>query len=89
MGHVALSLKVMPESPEVDTGRLEKEIRERLEEFDVEIKDIKQKPLAFGLKCIEVLLVFPDARGGTDEIESALSGLEGVASVEAGDITLL
>ena len=54
----------------------------------MEIKSTLEKPIAFGLKFLEVLLVMPD-KEGTDKIEEEIKSIEGVQSVESGDITLL
>lgn len=88
MGDVAVTLKVMPESPEADLEKIKAEISSVINGAGVHLKGIEEKPVAFGLKCLEVLMIMPD-QGGTDELEELLRGIEGVASVEAGDITLL
>lgn len=85
MGQVALTMKIMPESPEVDLAKLKQEITDC-----VSPQEIREKPVGFGLVALEVLLVFDDKEGAnTEEIEQKLSGIEGVASVESGDITLV
>ncbi len=89
MGNVALTLTVMLESPEVDVEKIKKEAKERLSKLDVNVKEIKEKPVAFGLKNLEILVVFPERPGGTDAIENSIAEIEGVTSVETGDITLL
>ena len=86
MGMVAVTLKVMPDSPQADLEKIKSEIRKCIK--DVEIKGIEEKPVAFGLKCLEVLLTMPD-QGGTDNIEEAIKKIPGVVSVEAGNVTLL
>ncbi len=86
MGTVAVTLNVMPDSPEADLEKIKSEISSLIK--DAEIKGIEEKPVAFGLKRLEVLLMMPDSKG-TSDIEEAISKIEGVASVEAGDITLL
>ncbi|MBI4170139.1 MAG: elongation factor 1-beta [Candidatus Aenigmarchaeota archaeon] len=85
MGQVALTLNVMLESPDVDVDVVKKEIEKQLQP-----EQIVEKPIAFGLKMLEVLLVFDDREGAnTDAIEEKLRSIEGVASVEAGDVTLI
>ncbi len=85
MGQVALTLKVSLKGPDVDVGKVRKKISEI-----VDFQEIKEIPIAFGLKMLEVLLVFDDRQGAnTDEIEEKLRSIEGVASVEAGDVTLI
>ncbi len=83
MGMVAVTFKIMPESVSTDMDKIQDEIRSI-----VDAKEIKEIPIAFGLKLIEVLLVFDD-NVGIGFIEEKLRNIEGVASVESGDVTLL
>jgi translation elongation factor aEF-1 beta len=85
MGQVAITFRIMPENPSTDLEAIKKSINSK---FSDKVKNVNIKPIAFGLKMIEVLFVLPD-KGGTDEIESFLQKIKGVASVETGDITLL
>jgi elongation factor 1-beta len=85
MGTVAVTLNIMPTSADAD---LEK-IKEEIQKLDAEIKSIEEKPLAFGLKSLEVLLTLEDTDGGLDKIEDAIKSIEGVENVEAGDISLI
>lgn len=84
MGQVAITLKVMPESPEVDIGRLKEEIRN-----SVDVQEIKEEPIGFGLVALKVLIVLQDSSGGTDTIEHTISEISGVGSVDTEDVTLL
>lgn len=89
MGQVAVQLTVMPDSPEADMKKIEEEIKKIAAKYkNIFLKSMTEKPVAFGLKSIEVLLVLPDA-GGTDNIEQDIMKIQGIASVEAGDITLI
>ena len=85
MGYVAVKMSITLEGPEVDLGKVKEEIRKRVQD----VREITEKPIAFGLKMLEVLLVFKDEPGGTDKIESIIADISGVASVECGDITLI
>lgn len=84
MGKVAVIFRVMPEGTEVDLDKLEQEIRKI-----PEVKDIKREPIAFGLVALKVLALVPDAEGGSEPVEKALSSLPGVSSVEVTEITLV
>jgi len=84
MGKVALTLKVMPKSPEVDLAKLKEEIKKL-----GDVQEINEKPIAFGLVCLEVLFVFDDKEGGVDEKEEKIRSLEDVESVESGEVTLI
>jgi elongation factor 1-beta len=82
MGEVAISLRIMPESPETDIEKVKNKI---LEKFNV--KDLKIEPIAFGLKAIKVLLVIPDE--GASKIEEEIKNIEGVSGVETESVTLI
>ena len=89
MGLVAVTLRIMPDGPEINLNRIKKEVERIIGSHDnVELKNAAIKPIGFGLSALEILMVMPDA-GGSDKIEEELAGIEGVESVEAGDITLL
>jgi len=83
-GKVAVIFRVMPEGTEVDLDKLEGEIR-KLQE----VRDVQREPVAFGLVALKVLAVVPDAEGGSERVERALSSLPGVSSVEVTGITLV
>lgn len=87
MGQVAVTLKIMPDSPDADIERIKKEI-EGLELEPAKLQEIKIEDMAFGLKAIKVLYIMPDT-GGTDRIENAIKEIDGVAEVEPGELTLL
>ena len=85
MGQVALTMKIMPDGMDVNI----KQLKEQLSELEG-VNDVKEVPIAFGLKMLEVLFVFDDKKGAnTDEIESKILAIPGVASVEQGEITLI
>jgi elongation factor 1-beta len=81
MGEVAVQIKVMPQSPEVDLEQLKRKIElalpnnARLYSFDIQ-------PIAFGLKALLVTVIVGDVEGGTDSTEQALSRVDGVESIQ-------
>ncbi len=83
MGQVALTMRVTPESPEVDL----KVLKEKIMEIEG-VKQINDKPIGFGLVALEVFMVFDDKEGAPD-FEEKIKSIEGVGSVESGDITLI
>jgi len=84
VAEVAVILKLMPESTEVDLGKLEDMVRER-----VKVHSISREPIAFGLEALRVVAVVEDAAGGTEPLERELSGLPGVGSVQVTGLTRL
>jgi len=84
MGSVAVIMKVMPESPEVDLEQLKKALRERLPG----IQDIKEEPIGFGLKAIKFVAIVNDAGGETDALEKTIGAIPGVERAEIVEVTL-
>lgn len=82
MGNVAVELKVMPESPEVDLEKVKEEIAKR-----IKVQDAKVEPLAFGLKQLKILVIVPDKE--MEDIEGKIREVEGVSEVEQGSATLI
>ena len=84
MGSVAVIMRVMPESPEVDLEQLKKALKEKLPG----IQDIREEPIGFGLKSIKFAAIVNDAGGETDMLEKSLSTIPGVERVEILEVTL-
>ena len=87
MGTVAVTLRIMPSSPDTDLEKIKQEVKNSLG-VEAKLEQINEKPVAFGIKCLEVLFTMPDT-GGTDKIEEKLSGIEGVESVNTENVTLI
>jgi len=86
MGKVSVTFRVMPAGVEIDLARLEASVRGALGKT---LKTLEVSPVAFGLKAILATAILDDATGGTETLEGKLSGIEGVESVEAIDVTLI
>jgi len=85
MGKVAIAIKVNTEGPAVDVENLKSLIKE-----SVPVEDMQEIDIGFGLKALRVMIVRPDADGqGTDDLEDKVSSIEGVASVEVENVTLI
>lgn len=82
MGNVAVELKVMPESIDIDLEKLKEDISKKMK-----LQDAKIEPLAFGLKQLKILVVVPD--GETGDLEGKIKEIEGVSEVETGSVTLV
>ena len=80
MGEVVNTLKVMPESPEVDLEALKAAITDAMP-ADAELHEITEEPIAFGLVALNV----EDGEGGTGPTEEAIIALADVASAEITD----
>jgi elongation factor 1-beta len=81
MGNVYMKLKVMPEDVDVNLEAIYEKIKEVAPE-NVEIKDYKIEPIAFGLKALLVMAVMPDEGGIGDQLIEKIQQIEGVESVD-------
>lgn len=73
--------KVMPEDSETDLENIKDQVRER-----VDVTDIQEEEVAFGLKAVKASTVVTDEEGGTDYVENQLDGMDNVQSVEIESI---
>jgi elongation factor 1-beta len=85
MGDVALFIRVMPESPDVDREGIKAAILEKIP-F---VQEIREEPIGFGLVALKVAVVVPDAEGQTDAIEAVLNDIPGVERAEIVESTLV
>lgn len=84
MGSVAVIMRVMPESPEVNLEQLKTALKEKLPG----IQDVKEEPIGFGLKSIKFIAIVNDAGGETDMLEKTLGEIPGVERAEILEVTL-
>ena len=88
MGKVAAAYNLMPESPETPI----EEVTDSIPKFipdGVDLTGVDVKPLAFGLKVIQVTFVMEDAEGIIDRLEESISSIPGINSVETCSLTLI
>lgn len=86
MGQVALTYKIMPESPEIDLNALKEEIKKIANE-KVKVHAIEEKPFAFGLKIIFATFVMNDKN--PENVEEKLTKIKGIQSIETASVGLL
>jgi len=85
MGKVAAAIKVMPESPDVDLDALQERLEGSLPE-GARINGFERDDVAFGLVALIPTVVVPDDAGGTEAVEEAFAGVEGVESVSVENV---
>ncbi len=85
MGKVAANIKVMPQSPEVDLDALQERLEGSLPE-GAKINGFDREDVAFGLVALTPTVIVPDDAGGTEAVEEAFGNVEGVESVEVGEV---
>ncbi len=87
MANAIITVKIMPESPAIDLGKIEEEAKRLIAEFagKGETKS-EQEPVAFGLKALKIIFVMDEAKGSPDPVAEKISSLEGVNSAEITDV---
>jgi elongation factor 1-beta len=85
MGDVAATMKVMPQSPDVDLDALKDQLGESLPE-GAEIRGSDTDDVAFGLVALLLSVVVPDDTGGTDAVEEAFAEVDDVESVSVQEV---
>jgi len=86
MGSVAVTFRIMPDDADTDLESVQSRVRSTLEGA---LRDLREQPVAFGLKAILAVAVVNDASGGADQLEQSLAAIPGVGSVETIDVTLV
>ena len=74
MGEVAVILKVMPESPEVDMEKLQADIRANVSG----ISDMRVEPIGFGLSAIKIAMITVGDEGSVEKIVGSFAGIAGL-----------
>jgi translation elongation factor 1B (aEF-1B) len=85
MGKVAASIKVMPNSPDIDLDGLQKQLEQALPE-GARINGFEREDVAFGLVALLPTVIVPDESGGTEAVEEAFAGLDDVESVSVENV---
>lgn len=80
--------KIMPDDAEIDTQKLGEAALATVQKVQPEAKvqNIAFKPVAFGLKSVEVTVLMSDGAGGPDALEEAFNALEGVGSASVAEM---
>ncbi|MDR0900677.1 MAG: elongation factor 1-beta [Methanobrevibacter sp.] len=88
MGEVVATVKLMPESPDVDLEQMKIDVQNAVNE-DAEFHKVEEEPIAFGLVALNVMFIVDDGEGGTEIVEEKLANLPNVNSIEVMDVRRL
>jgi elongation factor 1-beta len=86
MGEVAVQLKIMPNSPDVDLKDLSDRITSQVADYG-RLYSCDEQPIAFGLKALIITVIVEDKEGGTEAVESSISEIDEVESVQVVAVT--
>lgn len=82
-----VTMKIMPDSPEVNMEELEKNVMEKIVDFAGETETkVEIEPIAFGLKALKIIFVMEESIGSTEPLENSIESIEEVNSVEIIDV---
>jgi len=81
----AVTLKVMPESPDTDLEEIKSSLSKYVESNEGKISKIEEESIAFGLKALNCFIGWPDEKD-TEPLEEEIQKIDGVASAQVIDI---
>jgi len=84
MSDVAVIVKIMPDSPEVDLEAIKKTAGELIEKDGATHISYSEEDVAFGLKAVMVKFTWPEEQD-TSMFEDALAGIDNVSSAVTDD----
>ncbi len=86
MFNLIATLRILPESPEVNLEALEQSIKELIPSH-MELHKVEQEPIAFGLVALNVMvLTTDDKKGDVTPLEESIQNLDLVSQVEVTDV---
>ena len=86
MAKMFVTLKLMPESLEIDFDSIRNKVKEIVAKQGGELLDKDEyEPVAFGLKALK-LIFYIDESKGSDEINEEVSQIEGISSATVVDM---
>jgi len=87
MTNAIITVKIMPDSPEVDLAKVEEKAKKVIAEFAGEGETKTEiEPVAFGLKAVKIIFVMDEAKGSPDPVAEKITEIEGVNSAEISDV---
>ena len=81
MGEVLTTMKIMPDSPDIDLESIKSTIESSMPE-GARIHEISEEPIAFGLVAVILQFITEDGEGGSEAVEEMVQAIDGVASFE-------
>ena len=81
MGEVLTTMKIVPDSPDVDLDAIKATIESSMP-VGAKLHSMAEEPIAFGLVAIILQFITDDGEGGSEPVEEMVQAIEGVASIE-------
>jgi elongation factor 1-beta len=88
MGEVAIRLRVMPDDVERDLDELKDALLAVLPD-NARFGTSEKIPIGFGLSSLDIVVVMEDCEGGSEEVESRFSAVDGVENITVVEVGLI
>lgn len=84
-----VSIRIMPESVEINLKKLEEEIKKEIKDFGGDVTGVTVSPIAFGLNALDVEFFMDESKGALDPLEEKISKIKGIISASTTDVRRL
>jgi elongation factor 1-beta len=86
MAEVVITIKIMPSSPQADLEQIKEKADSEIIKFGGRVGKVEEKPVAFGLKALNIIFVSDESKGSTDKLEENIRKIKDVNSAEITDV---
>ncbi len=86
MATVVVTLKIMPDSPDVGLDEISSAATKMIGDFGGSVGKKIIEPVAFGLNAVILMFTMPEEKGSTEELERQVSQIKNVSSVQVTDV---
>ncbi|MEM4245139.1 MAG: elongation factor 1-beta [Candidatus Nanoarchaeia archaeon] len=86
MATLFVTIKIMPETTDVNLRDLEERVKEKIKDFGGDVATVDVQPIAFGLSALVISFLMNESKGSTDPLEEEISSMEGVASATVTEV---
>ena len=89
MANAIITVRIMPESPDVDLEHVKKLAEQKIDHFvgGQKQKQFEIKPVAFGLKSLDIHFMMDESKGSPDSVAEDIATIEGVQNAEITNVT--
>lgn len=84
MARAIITVKLMPETAEVNLSKLEEKATKIIKELGGDVGRVEKEPIAFGLMSLKITFIADETKG-TDEFEQRLEAMEDVQTAQVID----
>lgn len=87
MAKVIVTLKIMPEDPDIDLEKVKQGAEQVIKSFEGTMNRTEIEPVGFGLKALIVVFAVDEKKGSPDPIADEI--IKKVAGVRSAEVTMV